>query len=70
VNGHAFAFLMDDGRLALRLPDEAREYLMDRYAAEACDEEFVVVPAALALDAEALKGCFRASHGYVSELAP
>lgn len=76
VNGHMFSFMTAEGELALRLPDEAREYVMDRFGAAPCFQhgrpmkDYVVVPEALWSNQEALAGCFKASHAYVRGLKP
>jgi hypothetical protein len=68
-SGEAFSYVTAEGEVALRLPEEAREYLVDRFGATECGDEFVVVPADLWADRQALVGCFKASHAYVNGLA-
>jgi hypothetical protein len=76
VNGHMFSNLMRNGRLALRLPEDAREAFLARYKTQLVTEygivrkEYVEVPDALLARTAELKPYFAQSFGYVSTMKP
>jgi len=76
LNGHMFSFITKEGKLALRLPTEAREAFLEHYESELCVQygkvmkEYVLVPDELLKDTAALVQHFAVSHVYVSSLKP
>ena len=76
LNGHMFSYLAKDGKLALRLPDEAREAFLKKYKAKLCEAygrvqpEYVEVPDALLAATGELKKYFAISYEYVGSLKP
>lgn len=76
LNGHMFSYLSKDGKLALRLPDEAREAFLKKYKAKLCEAygrvqpEYVEVPDALLAATAELKKYFSISYEYVNSLKP
>jgi len=76
VNGHMFSNLMRNGRLALRLPEDAREVFLARYKTTLATEygvvrkEYVEVPDALLARTAELKPYFAQSFAYVSAMKP
>jgi hypothetical protein len=76
LNGHMFSFLTGAGKLALRLPSEARAAFLKKYKTTLCEqhgvvlEEYVVVPDALLTRTRELKKFFDLSHTYVASLKP
>ncbi len=75
-NGHMFSFLTQEGKLALRLPEEARETLTQNDGARPCIQygtlmkEYVLLPEALLERTADLAPWFQKSHEYVSSLKP
>ena len=76
LNGHMFSFLTQQGRLALRLPADAREAFLKKYDTTLCEQhgtvlkEYVEVPDALLKKTRELKKYFDLSHAYVASLKP
>jgi hypothetical protein len=76
MNGHMFSYLSKEGKLALRLPPEAREAFLKKYGAKLCDAygkvqpEYVEVPDSLLSSTRELKKFFDRSYEYVSSLKP
>jgi hypothetical protein len=76
VNGHMFSNLTKTGRLALRLPEDARAEFLARYKAKLSVEygverkEYVEVPDALLAKTAELKPYFARSHAWVSAMKP
>jgi hypothetical protein len=76
VNGHMFSNLMRNGRLALRLPEDAREAFLARYKTQLVTDygvvrkEYVEVPEALLARTAELKPYFAQSFAYVSAMKP
>src|SRR5262245_5249190 len=76
VNGHMFSYLSKSGKLALRLPEDARDAFLKKYKAKLCEaygviqKEYVEVPDALLKKTSELKGFFAQSFAYVSSLKP
>ena len=76
VNGHMFSFLTKAGKLALRLPVEARDAFLKEHKAKLCEqngvvlEEYVEVPEASFSKTAQLKKFFGISYAYVSSLKP
>jgi hypothetical protein len=76
LNGNMFSYLSKEGKLALRLPTEAREGFLKKYKARLCSAygvvqpEYVEVPDALLAKTSELKRYFDASFQYVSTLKP
>src|ERR1700755_626116 len=76
VNGHMFSFLTPEGRLALRLPAEARDAFLEKYETRLCEQhgavlkEYAEVPDALLKKTRELKKYFDLSHAYVASLKP
>lgn len=76
VNGHMFSFLMDDGRLALRLPAGERQAFVEQYGTDpvvrygAVMKEYVEVPQTLLENTADLKAYFDISYEYTSSLKP
>jgi hypothetical protein len=64
LNGHMFSYLSKEGKLALRLPAEAREAFLKKYKARLCQAygivqaEYVEVPDALLPKTQELKKFF------------
>jgi hypothetical protein len=75
-NGHMFSFLMNTGRLALRLPEGEREEFLKRYKTRLCEQhgsvlkEYVEVPDRLLMKTGELKKFFDLSYSYVGSLKP
>jgi hypothetical protein len=73
-NGNMFSLLTKEGRLALRLPAEAREAFLRKYKSGlsvqygAVMKEYVDVPDALLRDTAALRPFFSASYEYAKTL--
>ena len=76
VNGHMFSFLTKSGKLALRLPDAAREVFLRKHRGQLCEQngvvmkEYVEVPDPLLRKTAQLKEFFDLSFSYVSSLKP
>jgi len=76
VNGHMFSYLSKEGKLALRLPADAREAFLRKYRARLCEAygvvqvEYVEVPDALLPKTHELKKFFESSLKYVTTLKP
>lgn len=75
-NGHMFSFLTKEGKLSLRLSDEAREAFVKEYGTEpvvqygAVMKEYVAVPHDLLQDTDKLKQYFEMSYQYIDSLKP
>jgi len=76
LNGRMFSYLTKEGRVALRLPTEAREAFRDKYGAKLVEQygivqkEFVEVPDALLEKTAELKRYFAQSHAFVASQPP
>ena len=76
LNGHMFSFLGADGRLGMRLPQEARETFLQKYNTQLCVaygtvlKEYVSVPNDLLANTEELKEFFATSYAYVGAMKP
>jgi hypothetical protein len=76
VNGNMFSMLTKSGKLALRLPADARETFLKKYNARLCEQygivmkEYVEVPDYLLKKTSELKKLFDASYAYASSLRP
>lgn len=76
LNGHMFSFLMKDGALALRLPEEERSAFIKKYKTTLCEQhgivlkEYAIVPEKLWEKTTDLKHYFTVSHEYVGSLKP
>jgi hypothetical protein len=76
LNGNMFSLLTKEGRLALRLPEGAREAFLKRYKTGlsvqygAVLKEYVDVPDVLLRDTASLKAHFAASYAYAKTLKP
>jgi len=76
LNGHMFSYLGKTGKLALRLPPDAREAFLVKYKTTLCKQygivqkEYVEVPDALLAKTSELKKYFALSFSYVSSLKP
>ena len=76
VNGHMFSYLSKEGKLELRLPEEAREAFLKKYKAKLCEaygkvqKEYVEVPDALLAKTAELKKYFDISFAYATSLKP
>jgi TfoX/Sxy family transcriptional regulator of competence genes len=76
INGNMFSLLTKGGRLALRLPVDAREAFLKKYKTKLCEQygvvmkEYVEVPDALLKKTQELKKYFDQSYAYVSSLKP
>ena len=76
VNGNMFSMLTKSGKLALRLPADARETFLKKYNARLCEQygivmkEYVEVPDYLLKKTSELKKFFDASYAYASSLRP
>jgi hypothetical protein len=76
VNGHMFSYLGKTGELALRLPEEDREFFLKKYKTKLCEiygvvqKEYVIVPESLLRKTKELKPYFDAGYAYVSKLTP
>jgi hypothetical protein len=76
LNGHMFSFLTKTGTLALRLPTEAREAFLKKYATRLCEQhgvvlaEYVEVPDALLNKTPELRKHLEMSYAYVGSLKP
>jgi TfoX/Sxy family transcriptional regulator of competence genes len=75
-NGHMFTFLSENGVLAIRLPKEAREAFLKKYATDlmkshgAIMKEYVAVPENLLKNTKELKKYLDLSYKYVKTLKP
>ncbi len=75
-NGHMFSYLTKEGKLALRLPQDAREEFLTRYNASLVHQygivqkEYVEVPDQVLPQTDVLKDYFEASFAYVASLKP
>ena len=76
LNGHMFSYLSKEGKLALRLPAEAREAFLKKYKSRLCaaygvvQVEYVEVPDALLQRTQELGKFFDISYKYVGSLKP
>jgi TfoX/Sxy family transcriptional regulator of competence genes len=76
VNGHMFSNLTKAGKLALRLPDDAREAFLAKYKAKLSVEygvvrkEYVEVPDALLAKTSELQPYFATSYAWVKAMKP
>jgi len=76
LNGHMFSLLTKTGKLALRLPTEARDAFLKKYKTKLCEQygivmkEYVEVPDALLEKTLELKKFFDLSYAYVASLKP
>jgi TfoX/Sxy family transcriptional regulator of competence genes len=76
VNGNMFSVLHKDGKLALRLPEEARAAFLRKYSAKLSVQygvvlkEYVEVPDSLLQNTRELKRYFDASYAYALSLKP
>ena len=76
MNGHMFSFLTTAGKLALRLPTEARDAFLKKYKSKRCEqhgsvlEEYVEVPDTLLKRTQELKKFFDLSYAYAGSLKP
>jgi hypothetical protein len=76
LNGHMFSMLTKAGKVALRLPEDAREAFLKKYKTKLCEQygvvqkEYVEVPDALLAKTRELKKYFDISFAYVSTLKP
>jgi hypothetical protein len=76
LNGHMFSMLTKAGKVALRLPEDAREAFMKKYKTKLCEQygvvqkEYVEVPEALLAKTQELKKYFDISLAFVSGLKP
>src|SRR4026209_1493551 len=67
VNGHMFSFLTKTGRMALRLPEPARDAFLKKYKTKLCEQhgtvmqEYVEVPESLLEKTRELKKFFDVS---------
>ncbi len=74
LNGHMFSFLMPDGLLALRLPEDEIEPFLKQYKTEhpkqygIVQTKYVLVPGGLLKDTKKLKPYFSSSYKYISGL--
>jgi hypothetical protein len=75
-NGHMFSFLDPAGTLALRLPPDAREDFLSRYATTRIEQhgrtmkEYVTVPDDLLERTDELRPWFARSHDWVGSFKP
>lgn len=75
-NGHMFSFLTKEGKLALRLPEEARDAFLKKYKTTLCEQhgrvmqEYIVVPDSLLKKTRELQKFFAASFDYIGTLKP
>jgi hypothetical protein len=76
LNGHMFSMLTKAGKVALRLPEDARAAFLKKYKTQLCEQygvvqkEYVVVPDALLAKTQELKKYFDLSYAYVSAMKP
>lgn len=76
LNGHMFSFIAADGSFALRLPEESRMALIEKYSAEQAIQhgvvlkEYVIVPEKLLADTRTMKKLMRTSYEYIQSLKP
>jgi len=76
VNGHMFSFLDKEGRLSLRLPEDIRSELIEKYNTELSVQhgrimkEYVLVPNELIENFKDLMGYFKSGYDYTSSLKP
>ena len=76
VNGHMFSFLDKEGRLSLRLKENMRNELIEKYKAELSVQhgrimkEYLIIPKILLGNFKDLKGYFKASYDYTCSLKP
>ena len=74
LNGNMFSYLDKNGRLALRLPEKAREDFLQQHNAKLAEsygviqKEYVTVPDQLLPDTKAMKKYFAASYAYAKSL--
>jgi hypothetical protein len=75
-NGNMFSYLGKTGRMALRLPEDAREEFLAKYKTKLCEQygivqkEYVDVPDKLLAKTAELKPWFAKSYVYVQSLKP
>ncbi|MBT8484707.1 MAG: TfoX/Sxy family protein [Phycisphaerae bacterium] len=75
-NGHMFSFLMPEGPLALRLPDDARAAFEKKHKTGPCIQYgcvmrgYVVVPDTLFRRTAAVAKLFRLSYDHIGSLPP
>ena len=75
-NGHMFSFLDATGSMALRLPPEARDEFVARYASTLAEQhghtmkEYVVVPPSLLDRTDELPAWLMRSHDWIGTLKP
>ena len=75
-NGHMFSFLDAIGSMALRLPPEARDEFLARYASTLAEQhghtmrEYVVVPPSLLDRTDELRAWLMRSHEWIGTLKP
>ena len=76
VNGNMFSVLAKDGKLSLRLPEEARTAFIKKYKSRLFEQygavmrEYVEVPEGLLRKTSELKKFFDMSYAYTSSLKP
>lgn len=76
LNGNMFSMLAKDGKLGLRLPEEARSAFVNKYKTKLFEQygtvmrEYVEVPDALLNKTSELKKFFDLSYDYASSLKP
>jgi hypothetical protein len=76
VNGNMFSVLMKEGRVALRLPEEAREAFLKKYKTQLAVQygvvmkEYVDVPSALLKNTREMAKHFACSVEYARGLKP
>jgi TfoX/Sxy family transcriptional regulator of competence genes len=76
LNGHMFSFLVKDGSLALRLPEEEREAFIKKHKTTLCEQhgvvlkEYVAVPEKLWKKTSELQEHFATSYNYIKTLKP
>ena len=74
ANGNMFSFLSEAGVLGLRLPKDAREAFLEKFATTLMEangavmKEYVRVPESLLADTDALKPYLDLSYQYVMSL--
>jgi hypothetical protein len=75
-NGHMFSFLDPAGQMALRLPHDAREDFLARYATTLIEQhghpmkEYVLVPDSLLDRTDELAAWLTSSHDWIGTLKP
>lgn len=76
LNGHMFRFLTKEGKLALRLPADARTASLEKYETKLVEQhggvlkEYVAVPDELLENTDELEEYFRLSVAYAGSLKP